>query len=269
MQPLPRFQSLSITNHNLNEPSVAERTLSQERVSPGVRDLFIRYYPDYRPDQFFNLLLQHARPTDYVLEIGAGSGQNKQNHFELRDRVARYVGIDPDASVLSNPFLHESYQARAESLPFADATFDIVFHNYVAEHFESPGACNREIARVLKPGGLLLFQTPNRYYYACLAAQLTPQRFHEFFIKRMASGRSSNEVFPTFYRLNDASAIRKQLQDAGFAPPEIALISLPPGYLRFSKLTFLLGVFYERTLECLLPSLRGKIIVAATKQPAT
>jgi hypothetical protein len=85
----------------------------------------------------------------------------------------------------------------------------------------------------------------------------------------MASGRSSNEVFPTFYHLNDASAIRKQLHDAGFAPPEIQLISLPPGYLRFSKLTFLLGAFYERTVERLFPSLRGKIIVAATKQPAT
>ena len=259
---------MSITNHNLNESSVSERALSHERVSPGVRDLFIRYYPHYHPGQFFEVLVHHARPSDHVLEIGAGSGQNKQNHFDMRDRVARYVGIDPDPSVLSNPFLHESHQARAESLPFADATFDIVFHNYVAEHFELPAACNREIARVLKPGGLLLFQTPNRYYYACLAAQLTPQRFHEFFIKRMASGRTSNEVFPTFYRLNDASAIRKQLHDAGFIPPQIDLISLPPGYLRFSKLAFRLGVFYERTVERYFPSLRGKIIVLARKQLA-
>lgn len=260
---------MNTADHSLDNVSIAESALSHERVSPGVRDLFIRYYPNYRPNYFFELLLQHVRPGDRVLEIGAGSGQNKQNHFELRDRVARYVGIDPDASVLSNPYLHERHQARAESLPFADATFDVVFHNYVAEHFESPAACNREIARVLMPGGLLLFQTPNRYYYVSVAARYTPHRFHASFVSRLASGRSTNEVFPTFYRLNDASAIGKHLRMAGFAPARIEFVALPPGYLRFSRFAFLLGVLFERTLERHFPFLRGKLIVSARKQSLT
>jgi SAM-dependent methyltransferase len=189
-----------------------------ERASPAVRKLWLRYYADYRPEYFFELIVNRVHPSDHILEIGAGSGQNKQNHFDLRNRVSRYVGIDPDPAVLSNPFLHESHHCGAESLPFPDSSFDLVFHNYVAEHFASPSACNREIARVLKPGGLLLFQTPNRFYYVSLIAQLTPHWFHELYVSRFASGRSDSEVFPTFYRLNDRKNINCQLRGGGSIP---------------------------------------------------
>jgi SAM-dependent methyltransferase len=179
--------------------------------------------------------------------------------------LVAFVGIDPDPAVLTNPHLHERHQCSAENLPFPNDSFDIVFHNYVAEHFPSPLACNREIFRVLKPGGILLFQTPNRFYYASLAAQLTPHWFHEFYVRRFGSGRSTSEVFPTYYRLNDARAIETQLRSSGFAAPQIEFHSLPPGYLRFHKFAFLLGVLFERTFERRFPSLRGKIIVLARK----
>jgi len=98
------------------------------RIPPYVRI-------DYQPDYFFQLLLRHLSPSLRVLEIGAGSGQGHQNRFAIRDRVKDYVGIDPDSAVLFNPYLGEGYQGSADSLPFADQSFDLVFHNYVAEHF--------------------------------------------------------------------------------------------------------------------------------------
>lgn len=243
---------------------MAEHRVLAERVSAPVRELWLRYYPDGIPQRFQELLAQSVKASDHVLEIGAGSGRNNQNHFDLRGRVARYVGVDPDASVFANPYLDEGHQARAEALPFTDASFDLVFHYYVAEHFESPVACLREMARVLKPGGLLLFQTPSRFYYACAAAQFTPQWFHEFYVRRFASGRTSAEVFPTFYRLNDDRTIAQELNRCGMSC-EIEHHSLPPGYLRFSRLSFLAGVFFERTVERKFPSLRATIIVRATK----
>jgi len=242
-----------------------ERTL-QERMPGPVRELWERYYPELVPPRFAVLLARNIRPSHNVLEIGAGSGRNQQNHFELRGKVARYVGVDPDHSVLTNPYLDEGYNAKAESLPFADGSFDLVFHHYVAEHFESPLVCNREIARVLKPGGgALLFQTPSRFYYASLAARATPQWFHEYYVGRFASGRTSNEVFPTFYRLNDDQTITRQLRKCGFTC-EIEHHIHPPGYLRFCRLSFMVGVLFERTLEKRLPSLRATIIVTAKKQ---
>lgn len=247
------------------EETVGAQRILSERVPAGVREVWLRYYPEALPQRFRELIGSSIKPADHVLEIGAGSGRNHQNHFDFGGKVARYAGIDPDASVLTNPYLDQGWQGTAERLPFADESFDVVFHNYVAEHFESPLTCNREIARVLKPGGVLLFQTPSRFYYACLAAQITPQWFHEFYVKRFGSGRTSNEVFRTFYRLNDDRTITEELRGCGFTC-EIEHHSQPPGYLRFSRVSFLAGVFFERTIEKRFPALRATIIVKARKQ---
>lgn len=243
---------------------MTEETIIDEKWTPSVRALFERYYPDYSPHRFAQLLARYVTSSANILEIGAGSGRSHQNHFDLRGKVARYVGVDVDPGVLTNPFLDESHQASAESLPFPDNTFDLVFHSYVAEHFAAPLSCNREIARALKPGGFLLFQTPSRYYYPSVIARMTPQWFHEFYVGRFGSGRSEGEVFPTFYRLNDSRTIASQLHMCGFTC-EIQRHSLPPGYLRFSTLTFLAGVLFERTVERSFPALRGTIFVVARK----
>lgn len=236
------------------------------KLSDSVQRLWLRYYPVSRHHRFKCLLDSSIRPTDHVLEVGAGSGVSNQNPFDLRGKVARYVGVDPDKSVLLNPYLDEAYSCTADSLPFPDESFDIAFHYYVAEHFREPLACHREIARVLKPGGTLLFQTPSRYWYPMLAAQVTPQWFHEFYVRRFGSGRTEKEVFPTFYKFNDERAIRKQLESCSFTC-ELEYRSVAPGYLRFSKLSFLLGVLYERTIEKRFPPLRGVIIGLASKVP--
>ncbi|HVU22800.1 MAG TPA: class I SAM-dependent methyltransferase [Opitutus sp.] len=47
-----------------------------------------------------------------------------------------------------------------ESLPFADATFDAVFSFATLEHIPDPFAAAAEIARVLKPGGLVYSVVP-------------------------------------------------------------------------------------------------------------
>jgi SAM-dependent methyltransferase len=234
------------------------------RISPSVRKLWERFYPNYVKDQFAELLQKNIRRNYCVLEIGAGSGKGNQHHFELRGKVARYIGIDPDQSILENEFLDEAHVGFAESLPFADGSFDVAFHYNVAEHFETPLACNREIARVIKSGGLLLFQTPSRFYYPMMAAQFTPHWFHEFYINRFGSGRTAQEVFPTYYRLNDEKSIIRHLCSCGFKC-EIQHHSTPPGYLRFSRLSFLAGVLIERTLEKRIPALRARLIVVAQK----
>jgi 2-polyprenyl-6-hydroxyphenyl methylase/3-demethylubiquinone-9 3-methyltransferase len=49
-----------------------------------------------------------------------------------------------------------------ERLPFEEGRFDGVLCSSVLEYLDDPVACCRELHRVLKPGGLLLFSVPNQ-----------------------------------------------------------------------------------------------------------
>jgi ubiquinone/menaquinone biosynthesis C-methylase UbiE len=53
-------------------------------------------------------------------------------------------------------------RADAYALPFGDASFDLVFSSLMLQWCDDLDAVFAEIARVLKPGGLLLFSTSGR-----------------------------------------------------------------------------------------------------------
>lgn len=52
------------------------------------------------------------------------------------------------------------FEADVSNLPFGDGTYDIVLNTQVLEHVRDPGKVCMELARVLRPGGLLFLTTP-------------------------------------------------------------------------------------------------------------
>jgi ubiquinone/menaquinone biosynthesis C-methylase UbiE len=94
-----------------------------------------------------------------VLEIGCGEGMQ----LAALPGGSKH-GIDPSVRALLRARRRSAAQcavARAESLPFAEASFDLVVTVGVMEHFEDPDAASAEINRVLKPAGqyICLIQT--------------------------------------------------------------------------------------------------------------
>lgn len=66
-------------------------------------------------------------------------------------------GIAEMAEFLGDPVMHVSI----ERFPFADGAFDVVIVIDVHEHFHDIEGLNREIARVVAPGGTAIITTPN------------------------------------------------------------------------------------------------------------
>ncbi len=92
-----------------------------------------------------------------VLEVGCGS----RGLIFFWEPAGLRVGIDPLAVQYAGLFpWHRrvpTSAAAGEALPFADESFDVVLCDNVIDHAERPGAIMRELARVLKPGGVLFF----------------------------------------------------------------------------------------------------------------
>jgi 2-polyprenyl-6-hydroxyphenyl methylase / 3-demethylubiquinone-9 3-methyltransferase len=102
-----------------------------------------------------------------ALDIGSGGGFLAEEFAKIGFRV---VGVDPSAVSLAAARTHACEGALeidyrlgvGEKLPVRDAEFDVVYCCDVLEHVTDLDTVISETARVLKPGGLFMFDTINR-----------------------------------------------------------------------------------------------------------
>jgi ubiquinone/menaquinone biosynthesis C-methylase UbiE len=114
------------------------------------RDVYFRSY----------MSLLEAKPGDSVLETSVGTGLN----FKYLPRGVQLSGLDLSPEMLANcqnnlrrwQMDADLYLGNAESLPFADSSFDVVFHVGGINFFNDRAKAIREMIRVAKPGSLLL-----------------------------------------------------------------------------------------------------------------
>lgn len=102
-----------------------------------------------------------------TLDVGCGGGILAEEFARLGCAV---TGIDPSEKSLVAARSHaqaaglsiDYRQASGERIPFADATFDLTYCCDVLEHVRDLNQVIAEISRVLKPGGIFLYDTINR-----------------------------------------------------------------------------------------------------------
>jgi len=155
-------------------------------------------------------------PNGSVLELACGTGIVTR---VLRDRLpatARLVATDLNEPMMQNAASKftqndavEWKQADATSLPFDDRSFDAVVCQFGIMFFPDKASSAREAHRVLKPGGVFLFNVWDSLEQNPLG-QIAHETITSFFEKDP----------PTFYQVpfgyHDHAEIRRVLEGAGF-----------------------------------------------------
>jgi 2-polyprenyl-3-methyl-5-hydroxy-6-metoxy-1,4-benzoquinol methylase len=159
-----------------------------------------------------------------VLDVGCQWGATC---VALARAGARAAGIDVDSDLIEGALIRADEQrvdvdyreGAAESIPFPESSFDLVILHDVMEHVRSHRETIGDIARVLRPGGGLWLQAPNRLspqllrrdpHYLMSGISILPPRLGALYVTRVR-GYPSYDVgtFPI------ASRLERMLTESG------------------------------------------------------
>jgi ubiquinone/menaquinone biosynthesis C-methylase UbiE len=121
-------------------------------------------------DEYFLAYMRmlEAKPGDTVLETSVGTGLS----FKYLPPGVKLSGLDLSREMLLNCQANlrrwgmeaDLYLGNAESLPFADSSFDVVFHVGGISFFNDQAKAIREMIRVARPGSLMLISDETEEY---------------------------------------------------------------------------------------------------------
>lgn len=158
----------------------------------------------------------NAQPGEYILDLGCGDGQLSQR---LADSGAQVLGVDASPAMIAAARERgiEAEQAKAESLPFHDETFDAVFSNAVLHWVRGQDAMLAQVNRVLKPGGRFVAEMGGHGNIAAIQVALMAILERHGFSNR----EEGTNYFPT------AESYTERLKRHGFHVEQMALIPRP------------------------------------------
>jgi SAM-dependent methyltransferase len=192
-----------------------------------------------------------AQPGQSILDLCCGDGQ-------LTARIAAsgaiVVGLDasPQMAAAARSRGIKVDEGQAESLPYADGTFDAVFSNAALHWVHGQDAMMAEVRRVLKPGGRFVAEMGGQGNIAAIRVALMAVLARHGF-----DGREDNvNYYPT------PDGYTRRLKRHGFNVEKIALIPrptpLPEGGMSGWIRTFRRGV-----LDTLPEAMRNTVVEEA------
>ena len=105
-----------------------------------------------------------------VLDVACGEGYGSAM---LAENAHRVTGVDISADAVRHAGKRYGHQtnlefitASCDCLPFPDASFDLAISFETIEHITTQQAFVAELARVLRPDGVLLLSSPNKRLYS-------------------------------------------------------------------------------------------------------
>jgi SAM-dependent methyltransferase len=248
----------------------------------SVRDAFFGFYRKvqsivapklkYSQLEYEAVLQERVAGGDSWMDLGCGHALLPPWRLEqeqaLAARASIIVGFDPDLEAIrKHRTITNRVRGDASRLPFHSTTFDFISSNMVFEHLQEPEVQLAEIHRVLRPGGTLVFHTPNKFGYGVLLGRLLP----DWVKVRMAwvlQGRKAEDVYPAYYRINSERRIRELAARCGFDVREVRLVVSTPSLIMIPPLVVIELLFLRLLMSRWLRPMRTNIIGVLQKQSA-
>jgi SAM-dependent methyltransferase len=201
--------------------------------------------PGWRPSGpiYEAAVRRYVVPGARWLDVGCGRGGIAEL---LGQDAALCAGIDPDLASLRQ---HRAGYVRLaagqiEELPYASHSFDLITCSWVIEHLRDPAQAFEQVARALRPGGHLVFLTPNALNYVTWLNRLAPARLQSALVRRLYH-REESDTFPVCYRANTPAKLDRLLSGCGLRRVEMRLVG-DPTYIAFNRALFALGMWIEQ-----------------------
>lgn len=194
-----------------------------------------------------------AKPGEQVLDLGCGDGQLTER-LKAVGAIVRGVDASPAMVAAARTRGVIAEEAMAESLPFADATFDAVFSNAALHWVRGQDAMLGQVKRVLRRGGRFVAEMGGHGNIAAIRVALIAV------LARHGFGDLENDVnyYPT------PEGYTRRLKQAGFLVERVELIPRPTP-LGEGGMTGWLRTFRRGVLEQLPESLRETAIAETTE----
>ncbi len=225
---LPDEASLRQMFHTRYGPAEALGWGSRRRLSCGY----------YTPDDVYEALVAGlVAPGISWLDVGCGRELFPDNlglAEVLSKRCARLTGVDPDPTLEENPWVHDKVSRGIDAYDGGGA-FDLVTMRMVAEHIDDPASCARAVARSLRPGGLAVVFTVSAGAPMPLLTRLAPMGLRHV-VKSWLWGTQPKDTFPTRFKMNTRSALRRWFEGAGMTEEAFLRLSDCRTFARFDAL---------------------------------
>ncbi len=193
------------------------------------------YFP---PGVFYECVVRSlVRPDGSWLDVGAGRDllpENRALAAELSARCGYLLGVDPDANLEENPYVHARARVPVEQFD-SDRKFDLVTLHMVAEHVTAPDVLMAKLAELTRPGGAVVIYTVDRRSPSAIVSGLTPIGAHHF-LKRLLWRTEERDTFPVAYQMNRPEQLTGLLSSHGFRPVFVWQLAFCHLFARFRGL---------------------------------
>ena len=195
-------------------------------------------YGYFLPDEYYEAMVAKLVSEETLwLDVGCGRDifpNNRALAELLAERCVRLVGLDPDANVEDNCFVHERVRGTLNDYRPRQG-FDLVTLRMVAEHLTDAQAAVAALARLTKPGGKVIIYTVHKWSPAAILARVVPFRLHHP-VKKVLWQTEERDTFPVAYQMNTRRRLARLFAEGGFQESYFAYLDDCRSFARFRAL---------------------------------